>query len=301
MHDAFYRSVCCYAEGDLQGAVVAARSIADLGELYAQAARWLERAAQDKEAGAYRNADAFAAFIRGGGNVAMYHALEKMVAVEWDSHQPARILDIGPGDGRVIIGGLKRTQVRPLPGFDLVEPAAELLSRALEKLSGHSPPVRARGFGGTIQSFVDEVSHETRWDLCQATWSLHNLSSTQRAPILRWLGERCQTLLVAEFDVETELHPQLSIDRVRLIHDRYLAGVAEYTGHMDPILEERAKQGFLMPTLFGYFRPDDSRSTYEQSIEAWMAELEAGGFRTIGRKLICHYWWADAYLLAAQA
>jgi hypothetical protein len=301
MHDAFYRSVCCYAEGDLEGAVTAARSIAGQAELYAQAARWLETAAQGGEIGAYLDADAFAAFIRGGGNVALYHALEKMVAVRWDSYQPTTILDIGPGDGQVIIGGLKRTNLRPLPGFDLVEPAADLLPKALEKLAGHSPRVEVRGFDGTIQSFVDEVSPEAGWDLCQATWSLHNLSPTERAPIFRWLCERCQTLLVTEFDVGTELHPHLSVDRVRLIHDRYLAGVAEYTGQMEHALEERAKQGFLMPILFGYFRSDASRSTYEQPVEAWIAEIEAGGFRAVRRELIYHYWWADAYLLIAQA
>jgi hypothetical protein len=301
MHDAFYRSVCCYAEDDLEGAVVAARSIAGQGELYAQATRWLEMVAQGGEVAAYLDADAFAAFIRGGENVAMYHALEKMVAARWDAHQPATILDIGPGDGQVIIGGLKRTNLRPLPGFDLVEPAADLLPKAMEKLGGHSPRVEARGFEGTIQSFVDEVSPEARWDLCQATWSLHNLSPIDRAPIFRWLCERCRTLLIAEFDVGTEIYPHLSIDRVRLIHNRYLAGVAEYTGHMDPALEERVKQGFLMPILFGYFRSDSGRSTYEQTLEAWIAEIEASGFRAVRRELIYHYWWADAYLLIAQA
>ena len=93
----------------------------------------------------------------------------------------------------------------------------------------------------------------------------------------------------------------LSPERVRLVHDRYLAGVAEYTGRIEPALEEQVKQGFLMPILFGYFRSDSGRSTYEQTVEAWIAEIEAGGFRAVRRRLIYHYWWADAYLLMAQA
>jgi hypothetical protein len=301
VYGAFYRAVCRYAEGDLEGAVAEASSIADQGELYDQAARWLETVAQVGEAGVYLDADAFGAFIRGGGNVAMYAALERMVAAAWDACRPATILDIGPGDGQVIIGALGRTHLRPPPAFDLVEPAADLLPKTLERLSRHSPRVEAHGFDGTIQSFVDEVAPDARWDMCQATWSLHNLSPTERAPIFRWLSERCASLLIAEFDIGTEKYPLLSPERVRSIHDRYLAGVAEYTGHMDPALEERVKQGFLMPVLFGYFRSDASRSTYEQTVEAWRAEIEAGGFRAARCEPIYGYWWADAYLLIAQA
>ncbi len=56
-----------------------------------------------------------------------------------------------------------------------------------------------------------------------------------------------------------------------------------------------------MPVLFGQFRSDANRSTCEQTIGQWSAEIEAGGFRAVQRKLIYPYWWADAYLLIAQA
>jgi len=212
-----------------------------------------------------------------------------------------RVLDVGPGDGLLIAGALRHVHLQPLPAFDLVEPAADLLSKTLAKLSQHTPPVEAQGFNGTIQQFVDHVPPESHWDLCQATWSLHNLSPTDRAPIFRWLSERCTTLLIAEFDVHAEHYPLLSRQRVRLVHDKYLAGVAEYTGHLHPALEEQVKQGFLMPIMFGYFRSDASRSTCEQPIQAWSAEIRDVGFGTVRRELIYHYWWADAYLLIAQA
>jgi hypothetical protein len=70
---------------------------------------------------------------------------------------------------------------------------------------------------------------------------------------------------------------------------------------MAPDLEERVKQGFLMPMLFGQFQSDAKRSTWEQSIRQWSAEIEAGGFRVVQSKLVYPYWWADAYLLIAQA
>jgi hypothetical protein len=297
----FYQTVRHYAGGDLDAAVAAAQSIAGEGELYAQAARWLAKVAQGGETQAYLDADAFTAFIRGGGNIALYDAVESLVAAAWDDHRPHTILDIGPGDGKVIAGALHRTHLQPRTTFDLVEPAVNLLPKAVEQISQHTPQVEVRGFNGTIQSFMAEAPATARWELCQATWSLQNLSPTERVPLFRWLRERCAMLLMAEFDVQTEMYPLLSPERIRLIHDKYVAGIAEYTGKMDPALEEWVKQGFLMPILFGYFRSGAGRSTCEQTIGEWTAEIAAGGFRDVQRKLIYPYWWADAYLLTAQA
>jgi hypothetical protein len=301
IYEAFYQTILYYAGGDLDAAVAAAQSIAAEGELYAQAARWLAKVAQDGETGAYLDADAFAAFIRGGGNVALYNAVESFVAAAWDDYRPASILDIGPGDGKVIAGALRRTHLQPGATFDLVEPAVNLLPKAVDQINQHAPQVEIRSFNGTIQSFMAEVPATARWDLCQATWSMQNLSPTERTPLFPWLGEHCATLLVAEFDVQTETYPLLSPQRIRLIHDKYVAGIAEYTGKMDPALEERVKQGFLMPILFGYFRSGGGRSTCEQTIGQWMDDIKSGGFRDVQRKLIYPYWWADAYLLIAQA
>jgi hypothetical protein len=301
IYEAFYQTILHYAESDMDAAVAAAQSIAGEGELYAQAARWLAKVAQGGETGAYLDADAFAAFIRGGGNIALYDAVESLVAAAWDDYRPATILDIGPGDGKVITGALRRTRLQPRATFDLVEPAVNLLPKAVDQISHHAPQVEIRGFNGTIQSFMAKVPATARWDLCQATWSMQNLSPTERAPLLRWLRERCATLLIAEFDVQTEMYPLLSPERIRLIHDKYVAGIAEYTGKMGPALEERVKQGFLMPILFGYFRSGAGRSTCEQTIGQWMDDIEASGFRDVQRKLIYPYWWADAYLLIAQA
>jgi hypothetical protein len=301
MHQAFYQTICRYSEGDLAGARAAAGSIAADGELYAQAARWLDKVAHGGEIRAYVDADAFGIFVRTGGNVALYAALEKMIAAAWNRFRPATILDVGPGDGRVVTGALRHTQLRPLPGFDLVEPAANLLLRVEKELNHHVPPVTAQGFEDTIQSFAKQTPTQARWDLCQATWSLHNLSPAERGAVFRWLSDCCATLLLAEFDVRTEEYPMLSPERVRLVHDRYLAGVAEYTGRIEPALEEQVKQGFLMPILFGYFRSDASRSTFEQSLDAWSAELAAAGFQVVHSDLIYRYWWADAYLLTARS
>ena len=301
VNQAFYETICHYAEGDLGEAIRAAQSIAGQGELYVQAVRWLEQVAQSSRTGAYQDADAFETFIRSGGNMAMYAALERMVATAWDTYHPTTILDIGSGDGRLISGVLRYTQLRSLPALNLVEPSGSLLARALEQLSRHDPPVKTQGLNRTIQDLMDEAPSTAHWDLCQATWSLHNLASDERALLFRWLRDRCSILLVAEFDVQAEAYPLLSWERIRLIHDRYLVGVAVYTGHMDPALEERVKQGFLMPILFGYFRSDSSRSTYEQTIGSWSAEIQAGGFGPPKQQLIYHYWWADAFLLTAHS
>jgi hypothetical protein len=298
---AFHQTMCRYAQGELDAAVAIARSIADRGELYAQAARWLGKVAQGGPSRAYLDAEAFAAFIRGGGNLAMYRALDRLIAAAWEEHRPATILDIGPGDGRVIAGALDCTRLQPLPAFDLVEPAPNLLPKALERLSRCTPTPRVHSFNGSIQAYVDQAAPMAAWDMCQATWSIQNLSPTERAPLLRWLSQRCKIVLLAEFDVHTEGLPLLSPERVRLIHDKYVAGLAEYSGHMPPALEEQVKQGFLMPILFGYFRSGAARSTCEQTIAEWSAEFKAAGFRKVQRQLIYNYWWADAYLLTAYA
>jgi hypothetical protein len=296
---AFYQTICHYAQGDLDAAVATACSIADRGELYAQAAHWLGKVAQGDPSRAYLDADAFAAFIRGGGNLAMYRALDRMVAAAWDEHRPATILDIGTGDGRVIAGALDCTHLQPLPAFELVEPARNLLPKALERLCQRTPAPRVRSFNSSIQAYMDQAPPTAAWDVCQATWSLQNLSATERGPLFRWLSQRCKIVLLAEFDVQTESLPLLSPERVRLIHDKYVAGLAEYTGHTQPALEEQVKQGFLMPIMFGYFRSGAGRSTCEQAIAEWSAEFEAAGFRNVQRQLIYNYWWADAYLLTA--
>lgn len=298
---AFYQTIYHYAQGELDAAVATARSIADRGELYAQAARWLEKVAQGGPSKAYLDGDAFAAFIRGGGNLAMYRALDSLMAAAWDEHRPATILDIGPGDGRVIAGALDCTQLRPLPAFELVEPACNLLPQALERLSRRSPAPRVSSFNGSIQAYVDQAAPAAAWDVCQATWSLQNLSATERGPLFYWLSQRCKILLLAEFDVQTEDFPLLSAERVRIIHDKYLAGLAEYTGHMQPDVEEQIKQGFLMPIMFGYFRSGGDRSTCEQTILEWSKEIVSAGFRRVRSRCIYRYWWADAYLLTAYA
>lgn len=300
VYEAFYDTICRYAEGDLDGALRAVQPIAGQGELYAQAARWLEQVAESGQTDVYQDADAFEIFIRSGGNVALYAALERMVAAAWDTHRPITVLDIGSGDGRALDGILRHTQLRPLPALDLVEPSESMLPKALEQLSQYGPSVKVQGFNCTVQDFMDDTPSGTHWDLCQATWSLHNLAPDERALLFRWLRDHCTTLLIAEFDVQGEAYPLLSWERVRLVHDRYLAGIAEYTGHTDPAIEERVKQGFLMPILFGYFRSDSSRSTYEQPIDDLSAEVQAGGFGPPKKELINQYWWADAYLLTAN-
>jgi hypothetical protein len=297
--ESLYQAIRRYAEGDMEAAAATAHSVAGRGELYTQAARWLDRAAREGAPAPYLDAEAFAAFIGGGGNVAMYAALEVMLAAAWDEYRPADILDVGPGEGRVVAGALRRSRLRPPPAFDLVEPAANLLPRARERLAGGEPAADVHAHPQTIQAFLDGATAHAHWDVCQATWSLQNLSRTERRPVFAWLHERCRVLLVAEFDVQAEAHPLLSRERARLIHDRYAAGLAEYTGHMHPAVEERVKQGFLVPVFFGYFRSGAGRSTHEQSMAEWRAEIEAAGFRVARQQLIYRYWWADAYLIVA--
>lgn len=87
--------------------------------------------ASDTPTGAYDQAKAFEAFIRSGGNVALYNAVSSFLARSYDRHVPVSLLDIGVGDGLALIPALAQTRNAPNV-IDVVEPNAELL-RSLSK------------------------------------------------------------------------------------------------------------------------------------------------------------------------
>jgi SAM-dependent methyltransferase len=233
--------------------------------------------------GVYAEPAAFTAFIDGGGNVALYETLIEELSAVHRSAAPATVLDIGCGDGRVTSAVLAGTAVT----VDLVEPSADLLSVAVGRFDG-AAAVTGHGLGAA--EFLGRA--ETRWDLAQSTFALHNLAPPERRSVLPRLASLCDRLLVAEFDV-----PALadrSPEHAAYAADRYERGLAEYS---DPDLVAR---GFLMPVLVGQFDPDEPRHTFEQPIDRWVAELETAGFHQVTTTPLVDYWWAPAVLLDAR-
>jgi hypothetical protein len=254
------------------------------------AASYLARVAKEGKRNVYMSDEGFGAFIRGGGNVALYQETSAALARSYPS-QPFQLLDIGVGDGLALLPALT-PQVRKVT---LVEPATPLLERTTRALTARG--VDFDTFTGKLQEFTAEPGlQERRWDVAQATFSLHSLPPSLRPAQLGWLRAHCDTLLLAEFDAPSMDEP-LAPELVQHVLARYRVGLAEYAGaDFDTVA-----QGFLMPVLFGYVDRSATRTTFEHPVADWERLLREAGFARVERRLLYTYWWAPAWLLVARA
>lgn len=232
----------------------------------------------------YSEPEAFQRFIDGGGNIALYERAGRALAAAHGERRPATVLDIGCGDARLTAASL-RTGVQRV---DLVEPSAPLLERAVRRLEGNGAEVAGHPFGaGRLATDLPD----RRWDLAQATFSLHTIPPDERPAVLADLAGRVDVLLVVEFDA-----PAVSDrgeDHIRHLAERYTVGLAEYAD--DPLVA----RGFLLPVLVAQIAPDATRHTWEQPVAAWGEELRAAGFGTVRHRKVSDYWWAPAHLVEA--
>lgn len=286
----FYLAVLAFAGDDVAGALASARTAARLepGDvLFAAAATYLARIQAQGKAGVYVDGEAFAAFVRGGGNVPLYAAISAALRAVYDEYETLRLLDIGVGDGRALLPALTGA----VAGLDLVEPSEAMLGRATAALDAQGVPCTA--YNGTIQDFMARGGSD-RWDVLQATWSLQSIPPAERTAIFGWLRAQGARVLLAEFDVPAFAEP-LGPPRVRYVMDRYRRGLTEYSGDGGLVA-----QGFLMPVLFGYFDRGAARSNWEGPIQAWADGLRAAGFTTIQVRRLHAYFWADGCLVDAR-
>lgn len=222
----------------------------------------------------------FTRFIDGGGNVDLYRAVIAALATRHTELRPATVLDIGCGDGRVTAG-----VVTSEADVTIVEPSAEMLATASERL-----PL-ASAHQGTLATALSTFA-DRRWSVAQSTFALHAIEPAARADQLRELAERCDTLLVVEFDVPS--FADRSPEHAGYLAERYEAGLAEYPG------DDVVAQGFLMPVLVGQLDPSLPRHTWEQPIDDWLADLAAAGFAHVTATKVADYWWAPAFLIEAR-
>lgn len=285
----FYLALLAFAEGEHAAAADFATQAAGQApgrQLYREAATYLARVAAEGKAKAYVDAEAFAAFIRGGGNVPLYQAVSNALAMAYDDYSRLDLLDIGVGDGLALLPALPPGIAR----LDLVEPSGGMLGRVSAALTElgvpHHPHLE------TLQEFLGHANGP--WDIIQATFSLQSLAPDQRAEVLPWLHTHSQRLLIAEFDVP-DLGEQLAPARAQHFAERYEQGLSEYRFEGGNVA-----QGFLMPVFFGYFDRTAARTNYEQPIARWEDDLREAGFVDIERRHLYDYWWAPAYLLDAR-
>ncbi|GAA1966352.1 class I SAM-dependent methyltransferase [Amycolatopsis minnesotensis] len=232
----------------------------------------------------YREPEAFAAFIRGGGNVELYRRLSQELAASYDTLKPGSLLDLGCGDGLAI--GPALDQAKHLPAeIDLVEPSAALLDVAKTRVPG-SP----RFWAKTAQEFLDETEGK-HWALAQSTFALQTIPEAERGDLLRRVRARTGRLLIAEFNV---LAPaEGTEEHLRALATRYERGIREYAGDASLVA-----QGFLLPMLVGQLG-GGTRNNWEQPAVAWRADLEEAGFSYVDIESLADYWWSPAVLIRA--
>ena len=269
------------ASGDTERAAdLAARAT---GDLCAALAIHLE-ARVDAVHTVYDEARAFQAFISHGSNPLLYERTIASISRTQRRTQPRSVLDIGCGDGRISAASRAPSVTR----LDLVEPAAAMLAEARDRL-GDAIDVHCHG--ETVECFLAESAG--RWDLAQATFSMHNLEPASRPAVWHDLARRTRTLLICEFDVPS--FPDRSEAHCRYLAERYAVGIAEYADLPEVV------QGFLMPVLVGQVALDAApRYTFEQPVARWREELEAAGF-SVTRERVFSYWWADAWMLVGES
>ena len=286
----FYRAVLAFNHDDFAQAAESARTAAELepdSDLYRQAAAYLERVSKHGKARVYVDGEAFAAFIRGGGNVGLYEAISAALNRVYQEYETLSLLDIGVGDGLALLPALTKNIRR----LSLIEPSEAMLAHTTAELNRWG--VRYEAYSTTLQAFM-ETGGAATWDVIQATWSLQSVPPDERPAAFAWLRDHGRRLLLAEFDAPQfgePVHP----DRVRHVTSRYERGLAEYADDGGLVA-----QGFLMPVMFGYFDRSADRTNWEGPIQEWIEGLRAAGFTAIQTRPLYPYWWADAILIDAR-
>jgi hypothetical protein len=289
---ALYAALLAYAGGELAVARVHAARAAEMAPgsvLSQEIGRYLRQDRRD--ASLYADGEAFAAFIRGGGNRFLYERVAEALRGHYRRQGPIRLLDIGVGDGLALLSALdERVIGAGLVGHvDLVEPSAPMLARVTAELERRGVAYTAHHT--TLEPFAQKA--EGRWDVAQATFSLQCIPPALRAEGLAWLRRCCDELLIAEFDAVT-FDDEHGPARAAFLLERYERGVTEYT-------EDRTlvAQGFLVPILIGLFSGGVNQN-FEQPVRGWVAACEQAGFSDVRAERLCGYWWSDAYLVIAR-
>ncbi|QUH06121.1 class I SAM-dependent methyltransferase [Saccharopolyspora erythraea] len=283
---ALHLAVWSHAVGDRHTAHACAVRAAELDPA-SEFARLLVRFTAGPDTGdVYDSPAAFQAFIRGGGNIALYEATSAALRHAHQRHRPHRLLDIGAGDGLALLPALDDDA----PHVDVVEPSADLLAHTRDALRRRG--ISHQVWNCTVQDFA--AAHPDRqWDLAQSTFALQSVPPHQRPAILQWLAQHTRTFVLVEFDVP-EVPEPLAPDWFGEFLRRVERGVREYDDDRDLV-----GLGFILPVVLGKFGTTD-RTNHEQSIQDWTAQLRAAGFAEVTAHRLHDYWWQPAHVVEAH-
>ncbi|QFZ19260.1 class I SAM-dependent methyltransferase [Saccharothrix syringae] len=267
------------------GDVARAREIADGGGS-PLAEALAEHLAADRGPGSvYDQPAAFAAFVNGGGNTALYEAVVAALGEVYAEARPTTLLDIGCGDGRALRPALARPHAPT--AVTLVEPSAALLDAALRDLPG------ATAHRTGVEEFAAGLPDGAVFDVAQSTFALHTLPHEARDGVLAELAPHVRVLAVVEFDVPDV--PHAGPAHRRFLAETYERGLAEYGAD-----RRLVAQGFLMPVLTGQLVPGATRATWEQPASRWAEQVRRAGFTDVRTTPLHDYWSSPAFLLTAR-
>lgn len=249
--------------------------------------------AGDGPAGSYEAHEAFQAFVRGGDNVPLYHAVSQAMARRYETPRVQRLLDIGAGDGMALLPALRAAEPAPAE-VAVVEPQDGLRSALQRGFADAAPGSRLSVHGATLQAFTGRLDRVAHWDLAQSSFALQSLPPGERVEALRALRPHVDTLVVVEFDVPALVHGSEAY--FHSVAQRYERCLAQYGGDADLIA-----RGFLAPMLIGQLRRDVAPSNWEQPIAGWQGELEQAGYRLREARHLYDYSWSPAWWLEMSA
>lgn len=284
--EAFYLAVVAFGHDDYERATWYTQRACQLDPnipLFSAALMYLQRVVRAGKQQVYASPEGFLAFIRGGGNIPLYHSVHTALQQIYLPYQVLLLLDVGVGDGRALIPALTTN----IAGITLVEPSAALLAKTQAQLEQRQVPYQA--YAEPLQMFVQHA--QGHWNVAQATFSFQSIPPGDRPALLRWLSQYTDRLLIVDFDVPLFDHIYAP-EHVRSVVERYNIGLAEYNATSELVAQE-----FLMPVLFGYFDQTAERTNYEQPLALWRSQVQEAGFHYITEKILYHYWWAPAFLL----
>lgn len=239
--DAFYLCILAYSDGNVARAHTFVEQAAHQDTtllLYQEATKYLSHVIEHGTHHTYTSPAGFEAFIRGGGNVALYEELRASLQHIYHTYTDLVLLDIGVGDGEALLPALPDT----IGQLDVVEPSTAMLIKLEQQLQIRNIPYQA--YNQTLQDFTK--AHHQHWPLIQATFSLQSLSDQERPQWLHWLHAHTDRLLIAEFDIPI-FSDLFAPDRVEYVASTFEVGLTEYREN------DLVAQEFLLPMLFSYF------------------------------------------------
>lgn len=284
--DMLVGALVAFAADDLDEARRSAHRAASAGDDLGRAiAVYLDRLAQNGATEVYAARDAFAAFIRGGGNRRLYRAVTAALRDLYrELPRPLALADVGCGDGLALVSAVAGIDAT----IAAIEPSPALLTTATQALQRAG--ARFEAFAMPVEDFIRD--HGDRgFDLIQSTFALHSLPREPRRAVLAWARRAAGALAIVEFDVPAFAGPRDPAFAAHVVAC-YRRGIAEYDG------DDLVVQGFLMPVMCGYFTSGRARVTYEQPAAEWLADLRAAGYAATS-SVIDDYWWAPAVVFRA--